>query len=542
MLNIRTQVALSGVAQTWVRQSRALIIGRPRMQKALPARKGHALYWETLSRLGMTPHARHVHSSFPQSFPLQPENMCDPKVPQQALDFIDFVNKSPSPFHATHEAAELLKKAGFEEIKERDNWNGKIKNNGKYYFTRNGSSIVGFVVGGKYKPGNGFSVVGAHTDSPCLKVKPVSNKEKSGYLEVGVQLYGGGIWHTWFDRDLSLAGRVMVEQEDGTYRHTLVKINRPLLRIPTLAIHLDRTANDQFTFNKEEQLAPILATATKAELNKPAESDKAEADEAHHPLLVRVLAQEMKIKPGQIRDFELALYDTQPSTVGGICNEFIFSPRLDNLEMSFCSIRALTEATNVENDTNMRIAVLFDNEEIGSTTAHGADSNLLPVTLQRLAATQLMSGSDVSPTAFEEAMHKSILVSADMAHAIHPNYPEKHESNHRPHMHKGTVIKINANQRYATTAVTSLVLKELAKKHSIPIQEFVVRNDSSCGSTIGPMLSAKLGLRTVDVGNPQLSMHSIREVGGTDDVKHGIDLLKVFYEEFAELEARIVVD
>ncbi|KAI9253776.1 peptidase M18 [Phascolomyces articulosus] len=466
----------------------------------------------------------------------------NPPIPQEARDFVEFVNKSPSPFHCTHEAAELFKQAGFKEIKERDNWNGAIERNGKYYFTRNGSSIVAFIVGGKYTPGNGFSIVGAHTDSPCLKVKPVSKKEKSGYLEVGVQLYGGGIWHTWFDRDLSVAGRVMIEDKDGKYRHTLVKVDRPLLRIPTLAIHLDRTANDGFTFNKEVQLAPILATATKAELNKTEGDEHIEAEDGHHPLLVRVLAEEMGVESSQIRDFELALYDTQGSTIGGVCNEFIFSPRLDNQEMSYCATRALIQSKNIENDTNIRVTVLFDNEEIGSTTAHGADSNLLPVTLQRLASTQLLSGENVSPTAFEEAMHKSILVSADMAHAIHPNYPDKHEENHRPQMHKGTVIKVNANQRYATTAVTSLVLKELAKKHVIPIQEFVVRNDSPCGSTIGPMLSAKIGLRTVDVGNPQLSMHSIREVGGTDDVKHGIDLLQVFFEEFAELEARIIVD
>ncbi|KAI9493367.1 peptidase M18 [Zychaea mexicana] len=466
--------------------------------------------------------------------------MFNPSIPQEARDFVDFVNKSPSPFHCTHGAAELLKQAGFTEIKERDNWNGAIERNGKYYFTRNGSSIVAFVVGGKYVPGNGFSIVGAHTDSPCLKVKPISKKEKSGYLEVGVQLYGGGISiatripnkygfidQARMDRDLGVAGCVMVEDNNGKYRLTVVKVDRPLLRIPTLAIHLDRNANDSFTFNKEIQLAPILATATKAELNKTESDEHIEAEEGHHPLLIRVLADEMGAKPSQIRDFELVLYDTQGSTIGGVCNEFIFSPRLDNQEMSYCAIRALLQSKNIENDTNVRVTVCFDNEEIGSTTAHGADSNLLPTTLQRLANTELLSGENVSPTAFEEAMHKSILISADMAHAIHPNYPEKHEENHRPNMHKGTVIKINANQRYATTAVTSLVSKELAKKHVIPIQEFVVRNDSPCGSTIGPMLSAKLGLRTVDVGNPQLSMHSIREVGGTDDVKHGIDLLQV---------------
>lgn len=469
--------------------------------------------------------------------------MYKPTAPQEAQDFIDFVNKSPSPFHATHEACEILKKHGFQEIKERESWNdGLIKRGGKYYFTRNGSALIAFEVGGKYNPGNGFSVIGAHTDSPCLKLKPISKKDKSGYLEVGVQLYGGGIWHTWFDRDLSVAGRVLVEQEDGTFKHTLVKVDRPILRIPTLAIHLDRDANSSFSFNKETQLAPILATETKSQLSGITATEGVESEANHHPLLIRILADDMNVKPNQIRDFELAVYDTQKSTIGGACNEFIFSPRLDNLEMSFCSIRAITEAKDIENDANIRIAALFDNEEIGSQTAHGADSNLLPVTLQRLANTSVVDCKDVSLTAFEEAIHKSILVSADMAHAIHPNYAAKHEENHCPQMHKGTVIKVNANQRYATTAVTSLVLKELAKKHKIPIQEFVVRNDSSCGSTIGPMLSAKLGLRTVDIGNPQLSMHSIRETGGTDDVAHGINLLRAFYEEFAELEQKFIVD
>ncbi|CAO3607208.1 unnamed protein product [Cunninghamella blakesleeana] len=440
------------------------------------------------------------------------------------------------------EACELLKEAGFQEIKERDSWNnGVLKPNGKYYFTRNKSSAVAFAIGGEYKPGNGFSILGAHTDSPCLKLKPVSKKKGSGYLQVGCQVYGGLLAHTWFDRDLSIAGRVLVELQDGTFKNSLVKVDRPLLRIPTLAIHLDRTVNDGFKFNKETQLAPILATEVKAALSGIEKSENVAAEESHHPLLVRILADELNVNPSQIHDFELALYDTQGSAIGGACNEFIFSPRLDNLEMSYVSIQALINAKGLEKDKNIRLVALFDNEEVGSLTAHGADSNLLPTTLQRLANTDVL-GISASSTAFEEAVTKSILVSADMAHAIHPNYSDKHEENHRPLMHKGTVIKINANQRYATTAVTTLVLKELAKRHNIPIQEFVVRNDSPCGSTIGPMLSAKLGLRTVDIGNPQLSMHSIREQSGVDDVKHSIDLLTVFYEEFADLESKIIVD
>ncbi|KAI9313244.1 peptidase M18 [Dichotomocladium elegans] len=458
--------------------------------------------------------------------------------PAEAIDFIDFVNSSPSPFHAVHEAAVRLENAGFQRLSEKAAWS--LKRKGKYYFTRNGSSIVAFVVGGAYKPGQGFSIVGAHTDSPCLKVKPISKKSKAGYLELGVQLYGGGIWHTWFDRDLSVAGRVMVEHEDGTFQHTLTRIHKPLLRIPTLAIHLDGSANEAFKFNKETQFVPILATAVKTAFEGTSEQER-----KHHRALLDTLSEELQVEVDKIHDFELCLYDTQPATIGGVYDEFIFSARLDNLGMSYCSLMAMINtADQAVDDPNIRVISLFDNEEVGSTTAHGANSNLLPATLERLVAANL-DGKEgpQAKSIFEQAMRCSFLVSADMAHAVHPNYLfEKYEENHQPAMHKGTVIKINANQRYATTAPTSLILREIARRRNVPIQEFVVRNDSSCGSTIGPMLSAKLGLRTIDVGNPQLSMHSIREIGGVDDVANGIRLLEAFFELFPSVDQQVVVD
>jgi aspartyl aminopeptidase len=332
-----------------------------------------------------------------------------------------------------------------------------------------------------------------------------------------------------------------------------VRIHRSLLRIPTLAIHLDRSTGEGFKFNNETHLTPILATAAKLALNgdaKPDDDELSEAEKKHHPLLIHILADNLHVEPSQIKDFELCLYDTQPSQFSGAFNEFIHSPRLDNLEMSFCSLTALINSTsdpltsNLASDPTIRLVVLFDNEEVGSLTAHGANSNLLPATLARLTATKLGDKGEakVSKTAFEEALPKSYLVSADMAHAIHPNYPEKYEENHRPKMHGGVVLKINANQRYATTAQTSLLIREIAKIENIPIQEFVVRNDSPCGSTIGPMLSAKLGLRTVDVGNPQLSMHSIREVGGTEDLPNAIKLFEAFFRHYAAMDKRIMVD
>ncbi|CAI2181162.1 19520_t:CDS:10 [Funneliformis geosporum] len=467
-------------------------------------------------------------------------------IPKEVTDFIKFVNDSPSPYHAVEEARLRLVQAGYEEIKERDCWVGKLRNNGKYYFTRNKSTIVAFAVGGKYVPGNGVSIVGAHTDSPCLKVKPISKLQKVGYLQLGVQVYGGGLWHTWFDRDLSIAGRVMVETSENKFEHKLIKVARPILRIPTLAIHLDGSVREAFKFNNETHLTPLLTTATKSLIGN---SDE-EKNEKHHPIFLNLLAEELGCNTvNKIHDFELCLYDTQPSTIGGLCNEFIFSARLDNLMMSFTALTALINGTRdtsetLCDDSNIRLISLFDNEEVGSQSAYGAGSSLLESTLRRLCSSKVGASEDVeiSQTIFEETIHKSFLISADMAHAVHPNYCEKYEENHRPQMHKGVVIKINANQRYATTATTSLVLREAAKKYNVPLQEFVVKNDSPCGSTIGPMMSSNLGIRTVDVGNPQLSMHSIREIAGTDDVDHAIKLFQGFFESFAKIDQNVIID
>ncbi|KAI8908507.1 peptidase M18 [Gorgonomyces haynaldii] len=464
-----------------------------------------------------------------------------------AKEFLKFVDASPSPFHAVKTSIEHLTAAGFTEIFERDSWSNLVPG-GKYFFTRNRSAIIAFCVGGKYQQGNGFSIVGAHTDSPCLKVKPRSKREKLGYMQVGVELYGGGLWHTWFDRDLALAGRVLVENKDGNFDHKLVHIKRTILRIPTLAIHLDRNVNNGFSFNNENQLTPVLAQVSK-ELNKTDGSENT----LHHPEMLQLLATELNVTVDKIRDFELCLYDTQPAALGGLNQEFIHAARLDNLMMSFCALNGLLQSLDtLADDSQIRVVGLFDNEEVGSNTAHGADSNLLEVTLRRLSLlgaqgevsdlwsldqTWVVINTKESP--FERAITKSLLVSADMAHSVHPNYVEKHEDQHRPVMNAGVVIKQNANQRYATTSISTLLLRQFAKKANVALQEFVVRNDSPCGSTIGPMLSAKLGLRTIDVGNPQWSMHSIRETCGTKDVDSAVKLFTAFFEDMASVDARM---
>ncbi len=466
-----------------------------------------------------------------------------------------------------------LEQAGFTAIRERDDWSTTLKPGGKYYVTRNGSSIVAFAIGARWKPGNPVAMIGAHTDSPCLRLKPVSRSSSVGFLQVGVEAYGGGIWHSWFDRDLSVAGRVLVKSpaNDGTILQKLVKVERPILRIPTLANHFNRSSD--FNPNKETELFPIAGLVS-AQLNQTstasavttAASDVSSDDddfpsssppplqpmtERHHPVLIDIVAEEAGVAPGDVVDFELVLYDTQKSCLGGLHNEFIFSPRLDNLGMTYCSVMGLiasvAAADSLADEPAIRLISCFDHEEIGSLSAQGANSNLLPAILRRLsvvpaAATGSGDAGSVSSTAFEQTCSTSFLVSADMAHSVHPNYVQKYESNHHPLMNKGTVIKISANQRYVTNSPGIVLIQEMARAAGVPLQLFVVRNDSLCGSTIGPMLSAKLGVRTLDLGNPQLSMHSIRETGGAYDVEHGIRLFTSFFDHYSKLEAKILVD
>lgn len=400
------------------------------------------------------------------------------------------------------------------------------------------------------------------------------------------------MWHTWFDRDLAVAGRVMIKGADGSMEQRLVRISRPILRIPNLAIHFGGSV--PFEFNKESQLFPITGLVS-AELNrtgKTAEETKEEESEAekeavfeplktpsqrHHPSLISLISEEAGCKPGDILDFELVLYDTQPSCIGGLNNEFVFSARLDNLGMTYCAVEGLIQSlrgpSTFQDDTTIRLIACFDHEEIGSSSAQGADSNILPAVIRRLScllpSTSSASESDKSydqmtngnshdtTTAYEQTLSTSFLVSADMAHSVNPNYSAKYEPEHRPEMNAGTVIKINANVRYATNSPGIVLLQECAKRAKpasyqppgsksgaggVPLQMFVVRNDAPCGSTIGPMLSASLGARTIDVGNPQLSMHSIRETSGCYDVEHGVNLFDSFFEHYGELERKILVD
>ncbi|KAL3126160.1 hypothetical protein niasHT_005418 [Heterodera trifolii] len=467
-----------------------------------------------------------------------------------ALAFLQFLNKSVTPFHAVESVEAILKSANFVQKSEYDKL--QIQPKDRFYVKKSETSIFAFAAGGAFKPSEaGFSIVVAHTDSPCLRIKPVSKKTSEQFLQVGVSLYGGGLWRTWFDRDLSTAGQVLFRESadaDAPIRHKLVDLRRPLFHIPSLAIHLDSDPS-KFELNKEVHLTPLMAHAAICEANggggeqkQPKKEDGGGTTEAnncqrfveeHHPQLLEAIAAAAGCKTEQILDMDMFLYDTQPATLSGLNEEFISGARLDNLVSTYTAIKGLVESLEdtdaFDTDSNVRMVACFDNEEVGSRSAQGAQSHCFEWLLRRILSTV------DHPTAFECSIGRSFMVSADQAHSVHPNYAHKHEERHKPSFHRGVVVKVNANQNYATTAVTHSVLKVIADSVGVPLQKVVVRNDSRCGSTVGPILAAKLGIQTIDVGCPQLAMHSIREIGDVSSIAHSIRLFSGFFSKLPKV-------
>jgi aspartyl aminopeptidase len=400
---------------------------------------------------------------------------------------LGFLQSSPTPFHAVESMKAILLEAGFEELNEAEAW--QLAPYGRYFVTRNGSSIVAFNLGPKPALDTGFRMAGAHTDSPCLKVKPNPELNRQGYFQLGVEVYGGVLLNPWFDRDLSLAGRVTFRNRAGLVKSCLIDFKKPIACVPSLAIHLDREANNARSVNAQKDIPPLLLKV------------KGDQQPDFRALLLQQLSADCDAE--QVLDYELSFYDTQPAAMVGLEDDFIASARLDNLLSCYVGLQAL-----LQSDDHNCLLVCNDHEEVGSQSAAGAQGPLLKSVLERV----LPEASELS-----RSIDRSMMISADNAHGIHPNFADKHDDNHGPKLNEGPVIKINANQRYATNSETSALFRHLCDQVDVPVQAFVVRSDMACGSTIGPLTAGELGVKTIDIGVPTFAMHSIRELAGSED-------------------------
>lgn len=392
-------------------------------------------------------------------------------------ELIQFIDASPTPFHAVEQMANVLEMKGFQKLDECEHWNLEAEKS--YYVTRNDSSIIAFT----YPPSaeKGYTIVGAHIDSPHLRLKPNPVTSSAGVIRLGVEPYGGVLLNPWFDRDLSLAGRIVYLDEEKKRCEKLINLKRPIGILSSLAIHLDREANSSHSINAQTDIVPMISCGEDFDFSS-------------------WIMEEAGVSGGKLLAHELSFYDVQKGSFVGIKEEFISSARLDNLLSCYVGLSAL-----VETKTPMVLACM-DHEEVGSDSHIGAGGTFLEEVLRRIAGDN-----------FSSLMRQSLMVSCDNAHALHPNFPSKHESQHAPLLNRGVAIKINSNQRYATSARTMGHFVQCAQAIEVATQTFVTRSDMGCGSTIGPITATRLGIETIDVGVPTLAMHSIRELAGVSD-------------------------
>ncbi len=410
-----------------------------------------------------------------------------------AKDLLDFIDASPSPWHAVASCETRLQAAGFSRLEEVDRW--QLTSGGKHYVVRGGSSIIAFIVGSSSPAESGLRLIGAHTDSPGLRIKPKPAEDAQGMVRLGVEVYGGPILATFADRDLSLAGRVNVRTADG-FATRLLRFDQPLLRLPNLAIHMNREVNESgLKFNKQSELPLLLGVA----------QDDLKADTRFR----QPIADALKVAPEDLLTWELNAYDTQKGSFWGAAQEFIANSQLDNLASCHAALSALLATGQ---PTATCLCAFFDHEEVGSESAAGAGGSFVADVIQRLAASATLDTEDQ-----RRMLARSFFISADMAHAWNPNFPAAYEPCHRVTVNAGPVIKSNANQRYSTSADTAARFMALCEQAGVPCQQYAHRTDLGCGSTIGPIVAARLGIASVDVGSPLWAMHSIRESAGVLD-------------------------
>ena len=426
---------------------------------------------------------------------------------QQVQHLLDFIDASPSPWHVIKSVEAQLASFNFKKLDETLSWS--LESGGRYYVVRDESSVIIFVLGQKPLVETGFKMIGAHTDSPGLRVKPNAATGVDGLLRLGVEIYGGPILATFTDRDLSLAGRVNYKDTNNNIVSSLINFDRPLLRLPNLAIHMNRMVNEEgLKLHKQNELPLILSALAQECLPQTYFSE--------------LLQEQSACEAERILSWDLAVYDTQKGVFWGADNEFYANSQLDNLASCHAALQGLLDDTVLENEATL-VCAFFDHEEIGSESNKGADGSFLGDVLKRISLVTENNKED-----FTRALAKSFMVSADMAHAYQPNFPLAYDPDHKVFVNKGPVIKVNANQRYSTESVSQAMFVDWCEQAGVPYQKYSHRSDLACGSTIGPITSARLGIRSVDVGNPVWAMHSIRESAGVLDHGYMIKVMKKF--------------
>lgn len=464
--------------------------------------------------------------------------------------FCEFMTNNPTAFHAVAHFSHQLKSKGFEFLSERELWTTKLSPGGKYFCNRNGSALIAFTIGEKYKAGNGFGIVAGHIDALTARLKPIPKlSTKAGFVQLGVAPYAGGLNTTWWDRDLGIGGRVLVKDaKSGKIETKLVKFDWPIARIPTLAPHFG--AASQGPFNLETNMVPIIGldnSDIQGGGHHTESNIKAGTFAATQPeRLVRVIAKEMGIEDySSIVNWELELFDTQPAQTGGLDREFIFAGRIDDKLCCYAAVEALL-ASSPSSSGIVKCVGCFDDEEIGSLLRQGARSDFMSSVIERVCEsmvhhenTQLMEDSKAvfGANLLSQTHANSFFVSSDVIHAVNPNFLGAYLENHSPRLNIGIAISADSNGHMTTDAISTAVLQQIASKCGSTLQVFQIRNDVRSGGTIGPLLSARTGIRAVDAGIPQLSMHSIRATTGSLDPGLGVKLFKGFFDHFEEVDA-----
>ncbi|KAI9771549.1 MAG: hypothetical protein M1839_002792 [Geoglossum umbratile] len=513
-------------------------------------------------------------ATLPTNSSLRSELVCSQTrvvdVAAHTAPFISFMTNNPTVFHVVDHFSKRLASHGFKRLSERSLWADELHCGGKYYVERNGSSLIAFIVGDKYKAGNGAAIIAGHIDALTARLKPISKlPTKAGYVQLGVAPYAGGLNSTWWDRDLGVGGRVLVK-EGGKIVTKLVKLDWPIARIPTLAPHFG--AASLGPFNRETQMVPIVgldntnlfsACACDENRSEPSVLGGEGSFTSTQPYgLVRAIAGELGIRDCEpepalqgcgiadrahrrnrvhpicdihstIVNWELELFDTQPAQLGGLDKEFIFAGRIDDKLCSYSALEALLESSSSSTSGVIKVVGLFDDEEIGSQLRQGARGNFLPSVLERTVESLT---DDKGANIVAQTYANSFLLSADVTHAVNPNFLNAYMPNHAPRLNVGLCVAADPNGHMTTDAVSTALLQRVADKVGAILQVFQIRNDSRSGGTVGPMLSSKTGIRAIDAGLPQLSMHSIRATTGCLDPGLGVKIFKAFLDHFEEVD------